>query len=238
MLAAPPVRWGMGDIAIGLGLMLAANIGVAVLIGLSGQVTDGDATLPPWAIVASVLANGVGFIGWPVVATWWKGSRSLVRDFGLSLTAGDVGWGVIGFLGTMTWQVGAGLVWLLVTRGDVPTNTGFLPERPGLLGIVAIVVAVVVVTPIAEELFFRGLALRAIARRWGPAAGIGGSAVVFGLGHLLTGDVASAAFIIVVTTGFGVILGALALHRNRLGAPIVAHVLLNAVAVSAVVVSS
>jgi membrane protease YdiL (CAAX protease family) len=224
-----PVRWGMGDIFYGLLVVLVANVAV----GLALVAADVDGTVV--VVTASVVANAIGFAGWPAVATWRKGRRSLVRDFGLAATWGDVGWGLIGFVILLAWQMAAAVVWLLVRGGaggdGVPTNTDFLPESPSLATIAVLVVALAVVTPVIEELFFRGLALRAVGRRLGPVWAVAVSSVLFGLLHGLGGGWEQAIFIVIVTTGFGVAMGVLTAWRGRLGSAIVAHVLLNALAV-------
>src|SRR3546814_10612888 len=47
------------------------------------------------------------------------------------------------------------------------------------IGLIALAVALVVVAPIVEELFFRGLLLEAMALRWGGAWAVAGSSVFF-----------------------------------------------------------
>ena len=51
-----------------------------------------------------------------------------------------------------------------------PDNAGFLPDSPGVLGGIVLFVLVAVLTPIAEELFFRGYVQRRLLQRWSPAA--------------------------------------------------------------------
>lgn len=80
-----------------------------------------------------------------------------------------------------------------------------------------------VITPFAEELFFRGLLqtalLRAARKRW---LAILLSAVVFSAGHARQIHVVPAIFL------FGVILGAIYERRGALAGPIIAHALFNA----------
>ena len=58
------------------------------------------------------------------------------------------------------------------------------PDRAGAF--VANALMIVLVGPFAEELFFRGLGVR-VLRFLGPAAAIGGTAVLFGLAHGILG---------------------------------------------------
>jgi membrane protease YdiL (CAAX protease family) len=75
-----------------------------------------------------------------------------------------------------------------------------------------------------EELFFRGLVQRAVARRFGRVAAIGASAVLFGLAHF---ELLQLPALIL----FGVVLAVLADRTGRLGPGIVAHAAFNAVTV-------
>jgi len=79
-----------------------------------------------------------------------------------------------------------------------------------------------VISPLAEELFFRGLVQDYLVRRFGrPAIGLTLTAILFGLAH------ASQPQVVPAITVFGLILGTLALRTGGLLAPIVAHALFN-----------
>src|SRR5207248_894152 len=78
--------------------------------------------------------------------------------------------------------------------------------------------------PIVEELFFRGLVLRSLLRRWGPTASVIGSAVVFGVVHL---ELLQLPALVVL----GLVLGVLVVRTGRLGPSIWAHGAFNAVTV-------
>lgn len=90
------------------------------------------------------------------------------------------------------------------------------PVVANLLGLAALVVA----APVTEEWFFRGLLLRRLALKWGVAAGVVVSSLVFGLLHT---D-------IIGGTLFGVIMCALYARGGSLWAPTIAHAANNAVA--------
>lgn len=87
----------------------------------------------------------------------------------------------------------------------------------------ALWIGTALVTPLAEEMFFRGLLqtvlIRTLRRR---ALGIGIASVVFGLAH------ASQPQVVPAIALFGVILGVLYERSGGLIAPIVAHMLFNA----------
>jgi uncharacterized protein len=98
------------------------------------------------------------------------------------------------------------------------------PERATAFFVNGAIAATIV--PFAEELFFRGLGVRALAFLGGVWA-ILGTAVVFGLGHGLL--VAMPVFI-----AFGVALGWVRLRSDSVWPGIVAHGLFNALALVAV----
>jgi membrane protease YdiL (CAAX protease family) len=104
-------------------------------------------------------------------------------------------------------------------------------------GLAVLAVLVCVGSPLVEELFFRGLLLRALlgafaelGPRLGPAASILVTALVFALVHF-------EALQFLGLAGFGVVLGVLAWRTGRLGPSIVAHMAFNTVTIIAIVVS-
>lgn len=99
----------------------------------------------------------------------------------------------------------------------------------GLLSLAAIAVA----PALCEELLFRGMVLPSLARAWGPAAGVLGSAVLFGAIHVDSLPDGSTLFFRVpfaLVVGLG--LGLLRLRAGSLAAPMLAHGLLNAITFS------
>jgi membrane protease YdiL (CAAX protease family) len=104
---------------------------------------------------------------------------------------------------------------------------------------VALLIAVAVITPFAEELFFRGLLLRSVEKRFNPMIAIVVSAFVFGSLHV-TGVTSASSwgefalqglFIGVVITGYGVVFALLDVYTGRLWPSIIAHMVVNGVGV-------
>ncbi len=102
-------------------------------------------------------------------------------------------------------------------------------------GYAVIVVCTVIGAPFFEELFFRGVLLRSLARlfgdvgRWvGPALAIVVSGVLFGLAHAESLQLLGLAL-------FGVILGLVSWRTGRLGMNMVAHATFNLMALVAVI---
>ncbi len=101
---------------------------------------------------------------------------------------------------------------LLLQRDDTPQSL-----------VVLTVVGAVIVAPLLEEMFFRGLLLPALVKWFGSAKwAVVVSAVLFGVIHL------SVPATVAPLTLFGMILGAVYLRTGTLMAPLVIHALFNA----------
>jgi membrane protease YdiL (CAAX protease family) len=85
-----------------------------------------------------------------------------------------------------------------------------------------------VVSPICEELFFRGLTLKAIAHRWGPVVGIVGSGIVFGIIHF-------EGLQTIALAAFGMLLAWRATRTGRIGETIIGHGVFNLITVLALI---
>ena len=99
-----------------------------------------------------------------------------------------------------------------------------------------LVLDVVVLTPVAEELLFRGVLFQGLARRWGVRAAAIVSSTLFGLAHVESAGLDSA-FLVVSTGLFGVANVWLLRRYRSLLAPILSHVLVNAVGTAAFLAS-
>jgi hypothetical protein len=223
----------MGDVLIGLLLWLLGGIiaSVVVIISIGSSGLSDQSELGLGALVVSLVAGWPGFVGWPIVATWFKGQRSLVRDFGLRIEAIDLGWGVLGGVVALSLSIAAGIVWRLLSDSPEPTNSGFLPSRPSVLSAVALLVLVAICTPVVEELFFRGLVLRSVGRRFGLPWAVVASSILFGLLHF-QGSGLHGLFITGVTAAYGAVFALLVVRAGgRLGPSIVAHMVVNGVGV-------
>ncbi len=227
----------MGDVLYGLILWLAGGVASGILLIATGDVDGSTGSIGELSIgmLAVTLAAGwVGFVGWPIVATYRKGQRSLAKDFGLEVRWIDVGWGILGGAVALAASVAAGVIWKAVSNEDSPSNADFLPSDPNFLTGLALFVLVAVCTPIAEELFFRGLFLRAVGRRWGLPTAIVVTSLVFGLFHVQGDSLGQGAFIVGVTAAYGAVFALLVVRASgRLGPSIIAHATVNGVGVLA-----
>jgi membrane protease YdiL (CAAX protease family) len=229
-----PPRWGIPDVVIGIALWFVASIVFAVpgivASGGSGEIKG------VWTVVALV-GSWAGMVGWVVYASRRKGTGTLARDFGFRFRWIDP---LIGF--------GAGFATLIVTgiisqviaglAGEPPadnTEAIFGGQEGSSVGLVLLAVGAAIGAPIVEELFFRGLALRAIERRFGPVVGVVGSSAVFGMLHFQPGTWVSMVTLIAVIGGYAVVFAVLTRFFRRLGPAIFAHMTINGIGVALLV---
>jgi membrane protease YdiL (CAAX protease family) len=166
------------------------------------------------------------------------GSRSLGRDIGLGFRPLDLLWGLT--LGVIARVLATILE--IAGYGHMVSGGAILDEPAhDLWWVFMAILAPVLVSPFIEELFFRGLVLRAVSRaatdngavrRWALGIAVAASAVIFALIHLIDTASPTAALVIGLSTLlFGLGAGALTAVTGRLGGAIVAHVVFNALVV-------
>jgi CAAX protease family protein len=230
------MRWRVADAVVCFVVsFIAGQIGLIIAIGFGAAVES----VP--SLIGGLLGTWVGFVVAPWVLSRNRGSGSLVRDLGLRFASWwDVGLGLVVGVGTYVVVLDALYPPLLsflrrlsghkVSVGGTAKHLGSLGRGPGF---VAFAVAVAIGAPIAEEIFFRGVLLRALVRRAGEAWGAVLCGVLFGLAHA-TGTEAAALPALMV---FGVILAVLANRTGRLGPGIAAHVAFNGITVLALTAS-
>lgn len=187
--------------------------------------------------IAVLLLNGA--VLWASLLTaCWRASRrygtgNLRRDFGLTVSGRDIGWGAL--MAVAAKLAGAIAVIPLVGHDRlVGSNQGVYGRVDTDVGTYLIFAVVAVVfAPAVEELFFRGLLLRSLTSVLGPGWAIAVTSVLFGLAHFspLLG-LANVSVILVISAG-GVIFGITAWWRRRVGASIVAHASYNLISVIA-----
>jgi uncharacterized protein len=227
----PPARWGLGETAAAFvaGILLSGitqQVGAAIVNYQPGH----HHPIPLAVTVSGLVGLWAGWVGGVVVVSRTRGSGDLGSDFGFRLEwPRDVGLGVV--VGLASQYVLVPLLYLpfeqfdpsLRHRLQIPAkqDTGAVH---GGLQITILFLFLAVGAPLVEELFFRGLLQRSLARRFGPIVAVCGSAVIFGLAHF-------EALQLPALILFGLVLGLLAERTGRLGPGIVAHATFNAVTV-------
>jgi len=243
----PPAsaRWGILEAGIGLVVLIVVLFGGATVTTLipgldpnSGQFWFG------------VIAYGL-IVVYLVIVSFTRGQRSLVKDFGLRFRWIDLPLGFgIAFVARIL-----SAIFVLIATGF----TGTLPEGGNVqLGddkLWAVLYGVLIgslLAPLVEELFFRGLVLRAVrhavlrgpgrlraqpaasdVQKW--AAGIAAfvSAALFAALHFNSAfDTTLIIALTLSTFAFGLLNAIVTLRTGRMGAAIIAHVLFNGFAIA------
>ena len=157
---------------LALAILLILGLEVACW-GLAKGFLGGDPTLPTWfsGSLANLVLLGVAVKGLQGLDLSWR-SLALPAPEGL-------GWRetllVAGWLALLTLELNL-LPWVLARWPG-------LHETLPTFSFPYAFVPVVLLAPIAEEAFFRGVVCEGLARRYGDAIGIAGSAVLFALVH-------------------------------------------------------
>lgn len=238
--APPKASWRWWEIMlVGLGAQLLGAVpAVAVYLGFHESPTttgrlDG----------VDFLANGVGQIvallllvgylswrhrGWLRIVRLPR-PRQLPREFGIGAALGIAATLALGILVAFVLEP---LFRAIVDHEVTPA------EQVGSgihgWGAVVFVLAVVVVAPVVEEFFFRGLFFRALRDRYGFWVGALGSAALFALLHSGAGGLAANLMLQIAIASFGVCLAAMYEWRGTLGANVAAHAAFNLVTVLSV----
>jgi len=226
--AAPP-RWGVGDALVAFVAGTVLSILAAGVAQSATHQKPGGPT-PVAVTVAALVGLWVGLAGGAVCASRVRGSGSLAVDFGFEIRLPlDVALGAAvglacqyALVPLLYWpfeQFDHGLRHRLESQAKDLTRAAH-----GGAAVTVLVVFLAVGAPVVEELFFRGLLLRSLQRRFGTVAGVLGSAALFGLAHF---ELLQLPALIL----FGIVLAVLATRTGRLGPGIAAHAAFNAATV-------
>ena len=232
-LAAPTDRlrpseqpWGLGEVALGFLLAQALAV-VATSIAIVAAGWDDSDAIPLWAAALLQIPLWAGYL--TAVGIAGRKGRGVVEDFGLDVRARDL----VGLpIGVVVQLVVLPLLYFPIleltsyTDDDLAAPARALSDKAsGPVGWILLGLIVVVGAPIVEELFFRGLFLRALQKRGLPDwASILICGAVFGAVHFQFLQFPGL-FVI------GVVLSWMAVRTGRLGLPILTHVGFNATSV-------
>ena len=228
-------RWGLGD-ALGGWLIAyssASFLGLLILSAFgytSEQIEAND--IPLTMVALSYPPLWIGFVGIPVWAAAAKGN-GWVTDFRARLRLKGVP--IAALVGVLTQLVvvpliSAPMLWLTGTDieelGRPARELGEKATSPGAVFLFVLVVAIG--APIAEELFFRGLVLRALEKRFGIRWAVVGSSVAFGATHFQFLQFPA-------LTAAGLVFAWLVVRSDNLWAAVVGHMAFNLVTVVSLV---
>jgi membrane protease YdiL (CAAX protease family) len=196
-------------------------------------------TVPPeWYVVSTLAGLWIGFFGAPWLASRTKGTRHLWADLGVRFRWVDL-WGIaIGVGGQIVIAVLYAPFQHDIHDFNGPSNK--LTGGAHGAGFLVVALATVILAPFMEELFFRGLLFKSLARLFSPngaatsrrrGVGIVVAVVVdgllFGLAHGEWVQLAGLAL-------FGMALAAVSYRTGRLGMNMVSHASFNLVAIIAI----
>ena len=218
--------------------LLPAALGVTGAMALIVIVGSANVTDDRVALLLSYLGVWVPLLGAVAVASGRLGAATL-SSLRLSVRPIDLIWGLgVGLLA----RTGTSLIeiWGYGSIGSVGARLGeTVYDGWWLFGVL---LAPVILAPFVEEVFFRGLVLRAVHDRaaahgaQGAAApiAIAVSGITFALMHLMALDLSSTATVAVIASStliFGLAVAWLALATGRIGGAIIAHITFNALVI-------
>jgi len=209
----PAVTWSVWEAVLAyfvVGVVLAQGIVAAALVVIFGiDLTNGAADGPAVALtIVADLLTLIGLAGWlqwrhkgwlPLLWIPPKGDR--VRAWG-------VGYGM-GLALYLVVAVGVGIALTLLFRaisGEDVQPPDQLSSNLTTLGKVGAAFLALVVAPVTEEFFFRGMLFRSVRDRRGFLVGALVSSLVFGLFHFIPGSPLRDNLLlmsVMVFTGFG-----------------------------------
>jgi membrane protease YdiL (CAAX protease family) len=202
--------------------IVAANAASVAVANDVLAVTQGRAPSTLGALVlltitqASLLAVAGLFVAAPraLAGLRFLPERGLWRSIGLGMVLAIPAW------------IGAQVLALIGTRlleliGQRPEE-GVAEAAIGLVDPIVLVIALVVVAPLAEELFFRGIVYNAWLREFGMRRAIIGSAALFALIH-------ASIFLILPIFGLGIALAVLYQRTGSLPASMAMHATFNGI---------
>ena len=220
----PQLSWGVRHVIYGWLLGQVAVILVVIAINAFDSGIDlDDPSLEITAILQAAL--WVGTLGIPMWLYLVKGVSW--KEFGWEFQKNDILPGLLIGLGT---QVAAGLLYLpliLIFDGiDVSEPARELVDKATGFGVFLLFLVVAIGAPLVEELFYRGLTLKAFEKKMSNRLALVLSSLVFAIAHLQLIQF-PALFL------FGFVAGYLARKYDRLGRAVWAHVGFNTTTVVA-----
>ncbi|MGK2929228.1 MAG: lysostaphin resistance A-like protein [Acidimicrobiales bacterium] len=224
-------RWGMADVVVAfLVAQVASLVGFSVFAAVRGVPASelSTDTLAIGEVALLQIPLWLGLLGVPLLATRLRGNGP-VTDLGWRSTLWDAPAGVA--IGVACQFVLVPIVTLPVfllsdtDRAALEAPARELTDKATGPGVLVLILVVVVAAPLAEEVFFRGLLQRTLARRlpiW-PAMVV--TSLAFGASHFQLLQFPALA-------AFGLVLSYLAHRTGRLGLNTWAHVGFNATTVA------
>jgi membrane protease YdiL (CAAX protease family) len=229
--ARPEATWSWYEaLVVYIVAFLVAGLATLPLIRLMEPETD--LTNIVLTTAAALVILGVLLL-W--LSTYHKGWLGVMRLPERGTSRNEIGSGVLFALGlypVMVILVGGLLTYLLQTisgqQVEAPEQVG---EHLPAIGTAITIVYAIVIVPVGEGLFFRGVLFRSLRDRHGFWVGAMGSAVGFALIHYIPGSAVDAALLMIVMFFTGLALCFLYERRGTIVAPLAAHVTFNVIGI-------
>jgi uncharacterized protein len=229
--ARPKATWTWYE-ALGVYIVAFLLAGLATLPLIRLMEPETDLTNIVLTTAAALVILGVLFL-W--LSTYHKGWLGVMRLPERGTWRKEIGSGVLFALGlypVMVIVVGGLLTFLLQTisgeQVEAPQQVG---EHLPAIGTALTIVYAIVIAPVGEELFFRGVLFRSLRDRHGFWVGAMGSAVGFALIHYIPGSAVDAALLMIVMFFTGLALCFLYERRGTIVAPLAAHMTFNVIGI-------
>jgi membrane protease YdiL (CAAX protease family) len=226
--ARPKATWNVWE-AVAV-YVVAILLGGVATLPILNAIDDEDLANVTSTAVAALVIVGVlvawlsnshptwrRVLGFPGRGGWWREVRSSVA-FGLVLYPGMV-FGV-GLLVTLLLSAISG------ERAQAPEQ---VPADLTTVGAIVTGLYAVVIAPIHEELFFRGVLFRGVRDRYGLGSGLIASGLGFALIHYIDGPWQDALLLMGVMLFNGIALAWWYERRGTIVAPVVAHMVFNVI---------
>lgn len=213
----------------------------AILFYLLASIVSSVASLPIFALISDedtatlVASAAIAVINVAILVFWVNRSHPTWREV--------IGWPKdpwpevrSGFLyGLVLYPVIVFVVGVIIAlllqsvSGESVEAPEQIPSSMPAYGVIVSILYAVVIAPIHEELFFRGILYRTLADRYTFIVGGLGSGVAFGLIHYIPGEWQDSVLLMSVMVATGFALAWIYRRRGNLLAPIVAHTTFNAI---------
>jgi membrane protease YdiL (CAAX protease family) len=220
-------------VAIGAIVILAASL-IASREVLD-SIIDRDWNIVVYMLIAVVIGYGPS-VTWMWYASERWGTGRPFADLGVRFRWVDLGWGPLIWIATVAAMGAAvGLMRILDVpyRSNLDVENGNPFERDNT-AIAALFISAVICAPIVEEALFRGAVMRGLLSRMAAVWAIGIQAVLFGAAHFDPDFGRESIGLIIALTVAGIGLGLGCFLLRRLGPVIIAHAVMNAVAITVV----
>jgi membrane protease YdiL (CAAX protease family) len=229
--ARPKATWSWYE-ALVVYIVAFLVAGLATLPVLRLMEPETDLTNIVLTTAAALVMLGVLLL-W--LSTYHRGWLGVMRLPERGTWRNEIGSGVLFALGlypVMVILVGGLLTYLLQTisgqQVEAPEQVG---EHLPAIGTALTIVYAIVIAPVGEELFFRGVLFRSLRDRHGFWVGAMGSAVGFALFHYIPGSAVDAALLMIVMFFTGLALCFIYERRGTIVAPLAAHVTFNVIGI-------